>query len=464
MTLQNANEYVAQNAARANEQFRPLYHASAPVGWINDPNGFIHYQGQYHLYCQHHPYNTVWGPMHWGHWTSNDLLRWQWHGDVLAPDAPFDALGCFSGTALEQKGKLYLMYTGVSRAADGEGAAQQQCIAESDGGFALRKWPENPVIRSRDLPEGASSVDFRDPKLFAVPGGYRAVMASRGEKGGQLLAYDSSDLRRWTFAGKPVEGVGEMLECPDCFSLGGHEVYIACVMGLKADGLRFPASQTAVWLAEGRMETLDFGLDFYAPQTALAPDGRRILIAWMHSWDHEAPTHRLGHLWANTMTLPRELSWENGKLLSRPAREVRSLRRDARAFAGEFHAACPNACELEVEFAPRPGGRLEIRLLDGFLIEYDAASEILRVDRSACAYSMGPGGAKEKQPWAAANVPLRDGKLILDVFVDACSVEVFVNNGEAVLSSAAYPGEARVASVQSANGACRGTLWALAFA
>lgn len=438
MTLQNANEYVAQNAARANEQFRPLYHASAPVGWINDPNGFIHYQGQYHLYCQHHPYDTVWGPMHWGHWTSNDLLRWQWHGDVLAPDAPFDALGCFSGTALEQKGKLYLMYTGVSRAADGK-SVQQQCIAESDGGFALRKWPENPVIRSRDLPEGASSVDFRDPKLFAVPGGYRAVMASRGEKGGQLLAYDSPDLLHWTFAGKPVEGVGEMLECPDCFALDGHEVYIACAMGLPMDGLRFPGSQTAVWLAEGRMEALDLGLDFYAPQTALAPDGRRILIAWMHSWDHEAPTHRLGHLWANTMTLPRELSWENGKLLSRPAREVRSLRRDARAFAGDFRAACPNACELEVEFAPRPGGRLEIRLLDGFLIEYDAAREILRVDRSACAYSMGPGGAKEEKPWAAVKAALKEGKLLLDVFADACSVEVFVNGGEAVLSSAAYP-------------------------
>ena len=98
------------------------------------------------------------------------------------------------------------------------------------------------------------------------------------------------------------------------------------------------------------------------------------------------------------------------------------------------------------------------------MIEYDAASEILRVDRSACAYSMGPGGAKEKQPWTAAKAPLQNGRLSLDVFVDACSVEVFVNDGEAVLSSAAYPGEARVASVQSANGACRGTLWALAFA
>ena len=121
-----------------------------------------------------------------------------------------------------------------------ESSVQQQCIAESDGGFALRKWPENPVIRSRDLLEGASSVDFRDPKLFAVPGGYRAVMASRGEKGGQLLAYDSPDLLHWTFAGKPVEGVGEMLECPDCFALDGHEVYIACAMGLPMDGLRFP--------------------------------------------------------------------------------------------------------------------------------------------------------------------------------------------------------------------------------
>ena len=113
------------------ELYRPRFHFTPEAMWMNDPNGFFFDGTRYHLYYQHNPKGKVWGPMHWGHWTSNDLLRWQWHGDVLAPDAPFDALGCFSGTALEQKGTLYLMYTGVSRAADGK-SVQQQCIAESD--------------------------------------------------------------------------------------------------------------------------------------------------------------------------------------------------------------------------------------------------------------------------------------------------------------------------------------------
>ena len=95
-----ADAYVAKMAPSVNPQYRPHFHAAPPVGWINDPNGFCVYQGRYHLFAQYYPYDSVWGPMHWGHWVSDDLVSWEWVSVALAPDSPWDDCGCFSGTAL----------------------------------------------------------------------------------------------------------------------------------------------------------------------------------------------------------------------------------------------------------------------------------------------------------------------------------------------------------------------------
>ena len=133
-TCQKADEYIEKN--RVDRADKPEFHLTTPVGWLNDPNGFSIYGGKAHLFYQFHPYSTEWGPMHWGHSTSDDFIRWEELPTALAPDSDYDAFGCFSGTAIENDGKHVLFYTGVveEKLADGtKNVIQNQCMAVGDG-------------------------------------------------------------------------------------------------------------------------------------------------------------------------------------------------------------------------------------------------------------------------------------------------------------------------------------------
>ena len=168
--LETAREFERKEAARIPAASRPAFHLSPVVGWMNDPNGFSYYGGRYHLFYQYHPYNMVWGPMHWGHAASADLLHWDYLPCALAPDTAADAAGCFSGSAIPlPDGELLLLYTGVQPAATGHKELQAQCVAVGDGrDFA--KDAANPVIPAGMLPEGFCAADFRDPKIWAENG------------------------------------------------------------------------------------------------------------------------------------------------------------------------------------------------------------------------------------------------------------------------------------------------------
>ncbi|MFQ7059052.1 MAG: glycoside hydrolase family 32 protein, partial [Turicibacter sanguinis] len=142
---------------------RLKYHMMPTVGWMNDPNGLIQYKGDYHLFYQYYPYDDVWGPMHWGHATSKDLLKWTDQEVALAPDQSYES-GCFSGGAIVKDDELYLMYTSHIEAADNGGVQKQtQSIAVSHDGKTFVKYANNPVIKETAIPEGASKADFRDP-------------------------------------------------------------------------------------------------------------------------------------------------------------------------------------------------------------------------------------------------------------------------------------------------------------
>lgn len=460
-TLDRAQKWLDTHRRGANELYRPGYHLSIPLGWLNDPNGFCFFKGEYHLFCQYHPYDSVWGPMHWFHWTSSDLVHWRERAVALAPDTAADADGCFSGTAVERDGKLYLMYTGVLKCGPDAELLQRQCIAESADGVAFEKWAVNPVISAADLPEGASPFDFRDPKLIEVPGGWRAVMASRGANGGQLLGYFSEDMKRWRYDGVFAGGLGEMSECPDCFELDGQAVTVVCLMGVDGDP-RYPHRQTAAYMlgetdpawtrfdARTSPATLDWGLDFYAPQTAQTPDGRRVLIGWALSWGHMSPTHYMGHGWQGMMTLPRELSIRDGKLIQRPIRELESLRGtcyELKDVAVEGFLALSELvgrrAEIELELDVRSADWVEIRLMESegeyFSLMYDVMRQALRGDRSRCGYPLGEGGAAEEKPWTEAPCACEEGRLKLRIFVDTSIVEVFAQNGEVAMCSLAFP-------------------------
>ncbi len=162
---EKANKHIAQTIT--NDKYRPKYHLSAPVGWINDPNGLIFFRGEYHSFYQYYPYDTIWGPMHWGHAKSKDLVKWEYLPVALAPDMQYEKIGCFSGSAIEHNGKLYLVYTGASTDKNGQ-HVQTQCIAYSDDGINFTKYVGNPVLYANDLPKDCRDNigEFRDPKVF----------------------------------------------------------------------------------------------------------------------------------------------------------------------------------------------------------------------------------------------------------------------------------------------------------
>ena len=166
--LQSAREYEEMRGEKISPEERPAFHLTPRVGWMNDPNGFSFYKGQYHLFYQYHPFSLKWGPMHWGHAVSRDLVHWEYLPCALAPDAPYDSFGCFSGSAITlPDGKQLLLYTGVKEEGGGcsSRTVQTQCVAIGDG-MDYEKCAENPVLTGEDLPEEGSCEDFRDPKIW----------------------------------------------------------------------------------------------------------------------------------------------------------------------------------------------------------------------------------------------------------------------------------------------------------
>lgn len=322
--LEKARDYELSAEKKILKEERPEFHLSPRCGWMNDPNGFSCYKGKYHLFYQYYPYEAKWGPMHWGHAVSKDLMHWEYLPCALAPDQEYDKDGCFSGCAIElSDGKQMLLYTGVTQA----DVLQVQCIATGDGTH-YEKWDRNPVIGSEHLPEGFCKQDFRDPKLIKTEDGYGLVVAARGpDQCGYLLYYESKDgfsYDRPFVLLKNEEQPGKMWECPDLFELDGWDILLVSPMDHAPEALigRFDRKTKRFYLK--RRQLLDKGSDFYAPQTVLTPDGRRILIGWMQNWSTVSrfdPSMK----WVGQMTLPRELHMEGEKLVQRIPAELQSL-------------------------------------------------------------------------------------------------------------------------------------------
>ncbi len=318
---------------------RPAWHLAPSVGLLNDPNGFIQHNGVYHLFYQWNPLGCDHRNKCWGHWQSIDLVHWEHQPLALAPGACYDSHGCYSGSAVVAEDKVTLIYTGNVKFPDGSRTAYQ-CLAQASDRGEYRKL--GPVL---PLPEGYSG-HVRDPKVWRHQDAWYMVLGARDlQDRGKVLLLRSSDLRDWQalgeIAGSGLNDLGEfgyMWECPDLFSLDGGDVLICCPQGLAPQPERYLNRYQAGYLlgkldyrqaafSHGEFHELDAGFEFYAPQTTLAEDGRRLLFAWMGvpEQDEEAhPTRRYG--WLHTMTCPLELSLRHGRLHQRPTRELQQLR------------------------------------------------------------------------------------------------------------------------------------------
>jgi len=442
------------------EKFRPTYHFSPLYGWMNDPNGMVYRDGEYHLFYQHNPYGSKWGNMHWGHAISKDLINWEHRPDAITPDA----LGTiFSGSAVVDTdntagfgaGAIVAIYTQNSD-------RQVQSIAYStDNGRSFTKYENNPVLTS-------DARDFRDPKVFWHKETQRWIMLLA--VGQEMQIFSSSNLKDWAFESSFGEGQGAhggVWECPDLFELpvdGTNEKKWVLLCNLNPGG-PFGGSATQYFVgtfngkefaneSPSQTKWMDWGKDHYAAVTwSDAPDNRRIAIAWMSNWQYanDVPTSQ----YRSPNSVPRDLSLftVDGEtyLQSAPSPELLKLRdiSKKRSFKvngtrtiKDMIAGNEGAYEIELtienQYADVIGFRLYNDKGEEVDMQYDMKEKKFSMDRR----KSGEVGFNENFPmltWTA----IESGKdeLKLRLFVDKSSVEAFVDGGRFVMTNQVFPSE-----------------------
>ncbi len=458
--LHKADQSVAEMESQVkNTRFRQNYHFIAPAYWLNDPNGLIQFNGNYHLFYQHNPYSAEWGEMHWGHAISKDLVHWQHLRIALAPSEEYDSYekgGCFSGSAVNDNGILALIYTGTT--GDGQDYSQQQCLSYSSDGIKFTKYEGNPVIAH--FPADGSR-DFRDPKVWKHKDSWYMVVGSCKDDRGKALLYRSPDLKDWDYIGVMAESLGElgtMWECPDFFEIDGKDALMFSPMSHLCDrkslyltGNMDYRSGKLFWSTMGE---IDWGFDFYAPQSFLDDQGRRILIGWANGWNWMpwwkdfGPTGKDG--WCGAMSLPRTVhTCPDGKLSFEPVEELKSLRKESYCVTNlvvdsseRFKLGAGDGISYEIEAeidlneteASEIGFELRCSKTEKTIVSCDLKNAQLVFDRTASGpYST---GIRRCLLESAAKESIK-----LQIFVDTCSVEIFADGGRTVMSCNIYPSQ-----------------------
>lgn len=457
-----ARAYEKEAGAEIPATARPKFHMTPRIGWTNDPNGFSFYKGEYHLFYQYNPYSTVWDSMHWGHMTSKDLLHWEYQPCAMAPDEHYDSFGVFSGSAIDlPDGRQLLMYTGVLKeGGDPHGKdIQTQCIAVGDG-LDYHKYEQNPVLDACDLPEGMSKNDFRDPKIWREPdGSYRCVIGSRiPDKEGAILLFSSPDGFKWKYESILIQNDGRfglMWECPDFFELDGKHVLLCSPQDMLPEGFEYHNGNGTLCLIgdmdEDRKhfsyehnQAVDYGIDFYAPQTTLAPDGRRIMIAWMQNWDTCDQNGAKERKWFGQMTLPRELTIQNGRLYQQPIRELEQHRSNKVEYKNvtvegnmTLEGIEGRTVDMEITIRPKDTNAMYRKFGVWFAqnekfrtsLSYRPYESTLKIDRKCS------GSRRAYIHQRRSYVPAKNGEVKMRLILDKYSVEVFVNDGEQVMTA-----------------------------
>jgi beta-fructofuranosidase len=423
--------------------WRPRLHIAPPAGWLNDPNGLCQYKGIYHAFYQLAYFQPEGGLKFWGHCTSRDLLHWEFQGVPLCPDQPFDCHGAYSGSALIEEDQMYLFYTGNVKLL-GEhdyvntGRESNTVMAVSPDGMQVDT--KELLMTNGDYPDDLTR-HVRDPKVWKQDGRYYMVLGARTrEDEGTVLLFSSEDKKRWNYVHRfrMEKPFGYMWECPDLYVLDGHTVLSISPQGVEQDGLKFAnkyqsgtcflSGDFRETKALGEFRELDGGFDFYAPQTFLADDGRRIQIGWMGMPDMEKVyrNRTVGRGWQNMLTIPRELSVRDGILCQNPVRELKEWWKEERRIKGTYSGPLEPCCELELT---TEGGDVKVVLAGGLVLRYEKAEGIFWMEFTDPLLG---GGRDIRGRQVGA---LRD----LRILVDVSGVEVFLNGGQDVFSTRFYP-------------------------
>lgn len=441
---------------------RPHYHFTPPHMWLNDPNGLVYLNGEYHLFYQYHPESTVWGPMHWGHAVSRDLVNWQHLPIALYPDEhgmiySGSAVVDWNNTSGFGEKALVAIFTYHK-----DSNETQNLAYSTDQGRTWTKYADNPIIPAPDLIR-----DFRDPKVFWHEDHWVMSLAA----GDKILFFASPDLKNWEQTGSFGSGYGStegVWETPDLFRLpvdgwdeSGWVLTVGVGNGAPAggSGTQYFIGQFdgRKFISENTKETIlwaDFGADYYAPQSwNEEPGGRRLMIGWMNNWQY-ARLIPAGE-WRGGFNLIRELSLQQTRdgirLFQRPIPEMQNLRGRHHHWQEQIIEPGSNilvdvhgsSLEIAAEFQLLDGVelfgfRVRVGANEQTTVGYNPKERRLFVDRTHSGvidFHDGFAGVH------SAELDPIDNTIRLHIFVDTSSVEVFANDGLITFSECIFPTE-----------------------
>ena len=364
-----------------------------------------------------------------------------------------------------EDGRQLLMYTAVDREILEDGTArdvQTQAVAVGDGKDYV-KYDKNPVLTFKDLPEGASKADFRDPKIWREKdGNFYCVIGSRPADGsGQILLYRSKNGFEWEFVSilaKNQNRYGKMWECPDFFELDGKHVLLTSPQDMLPEGLEYHTGNGTLCiigemdkdtytLKEQFNQSVDYGIDFYAMQTVEAPDGRRIMIGWMQNWDTCANNRIPKGKWFGQMSLPRELSIKDGRLIQKPVREIENLRTNKTEYKNvafedviRLDGVDGRCVDMEITLRPADAQNIYKKFAVRFAqndtyhtaVSFRPYESVLKIDRKFS------GSRRAIIHQRRSLVNSENGEIKLRLILDRFSAEIFVNDGEHVMTATIY--------------------------
>lgn len=462
------NELSIVNVNKSN--WYPLYHLASPAYVMKQPTAFSAFGPNYHLFFQQNYKNKDGENLVWGHAISPDLVNWKHISTAIAPSEEYDNNGILGGSAIEDDGLLYLVYTGKAITPNNEETEdntkiyETQNLAMSKDGINFGKSANNSVIKAElnNTAHQFSNTEFRNPYVWKLEDDYYALVGTQYEKtkDGAVILFKSKDLRNWEYLNVTAIGnkgeMGTMWEAPALIKMGENDLLSISAQGIKPhDKLFLNKYQSGAFLGkldyksgnfaqQGAFMLYDYGFDFYAPQFVKTADGRTIFIAWLGM--DGTPMYESNEHWAGMMTIPRELQIVDGKIKTYPIKELENLRETPISIdnqivkeAKEFKNISGDAYEIELVANLTNSNSFEIKLRasdeEETSVIYDKENKVLKLNRDKSGTTKSGGVKGERE----AKLQLTNNILNLRIFVDKSSIEIFSNDGEIAMSSRIYP-------------------------
>lgn len=442
--------------------WRCRFHMLPPKGWLNDPNGLCQFQGTYHVFFQYTPEFPRQELRAWGHYASSDLLHFRFTGIALKPDSPYDRTGAFSGSACTEADTIALYYTGNVEL-EGEhdythsGRESNTLRVTTRNGIQVSE--KICVLDNSNYPAGYTC-HIRDPKVWKEGDTYYMVLGARRlDDSGAILLYQSQDGLHWKLFSERTsrQPFGFMWECPDLFQMDGKTFLSFCPQGIPAEPYRFQNLHQSGYLpfcltsTEPIDETVfrewDMGFDFYAPQTFQDEQGRRILIGWAGGPETTYQEPTLKQNWIHTLTLPRQITCQQGILKQMPLPEFNELRSQCQELpSGQWYRA-DHCFDWELELLPESEPAFSIHITEECKLSY--SNGILTLQFT------GKSGAGRTRRQVRCET-IRTIRILAD-----CSIlECFFNDGAIVMTTRFFP-EDSLLPIRADGAFQKNILWTL---